>query len=513
MKTNKLKYILFSALSVIAFSSCNDWLTEPSPGTSQPEDFFTSGDAAEQVVTAAYVPLMWEFNSTFCPEWFIGDVASDDALKGGQSISDMADAYDIENFKVSSSNTLLLDYYRAQFQGVGRCNFAIEQIAQMETDDEDLTADYKDRLLGEAYFLRAMYYFRLARVFGAVPYVDFVVDSANDWIQPTSTQDEIYQYVKDDLELAQASLWLKSAYADEDMGRATKGAALAMLMKVNLYTHDYATALEWGNKFFEYPSEYSLCPVYADNFTLEGENGVESVFEIQYMEEATSDYGEGFGFTRGTFTTTLVRSRSSVFGSGWGFNKPTQDLYDAFEDGDLRRDVTILNPTDDEMETPEQEIYLGSRYVNRKFSMMYDDNTYYALSHVSRSPLNNTVIRYADVLLMYAEAAAESGSSVSVGQAKLNEVRARAEMSEYSGLDASTLKEAVRNERRVELAMEGHRWFDLCRWGIAAETMNEFKAKYSEAGAEMATFMEGKHEYMPLPSDELSLGELTQTYY
>lgn len=512
MKSNKLKYIISLASCVIAFSSCNDWLSEPSPGSTGLEDYFTSGDAAIQTVNACYTPLMWEFNSTYYSEWFIGDIASDDALKGGQSVSDMADVYDIENFKVNTNNTLLLDYYRAQYQGIGRCNLAISEIVEMDADTT-MTESVQQRILGEAYFLRAMYYFRLGRMFGNVPLVDFVIDSSDAWIQPQATQTEIYEFVADDLERAYNGLWKKSEYDAADLGRATQGAALAMLMKVNLYLHNYDKAMEWGTEFFNTnASEYSLCPDYRDNFTVEDENGVESVFEIQYITEATSDYGEGDGFTRGTFTTIMVRSRSSVLGSGWGFNKPTQDLYDAFEEGDPRREYTIINPTDEQMETPEQEIYLGSRYLNRKSAWMYDDDTYGALEHNARGELNNTIIRYADVLLMYAEAACESNSNTATGIAKLNEVRTRVDMSEYStSMTQDEFRTAVRNERRVELAMEGHRWFDLCRWGTVKEVMDTYKDNEStEASNEMAVFIEDKHELMPLPSEEVVLGSLTQ---
>ena len=156
---------LFAALGL---ASCTDWLTEKGPGTTELGDFFTSGETAIQTVNAAYVPLSWEFNNTYFCEWFIGDVASDDALKGGQNIGDMADAYDIENFKTVSTNTLLLDFYRAQFQGIGRCNLVLANVPGMETD-ETMDEKTKERLIGEAYFLRAYYYFRLVRLFGGVP--------------------------------------------------------------------------------------------------------------------------------------------------------------------------------------------------------------------------------------------------------------------------------------------------------------------------------------------------------
>lgn len=505
---SSMMYSVALVFVMLSFSSCQDWLTEEAPGTTQLSDFFTSGDAAIQAVTAAYVPMMWEYNTTYFSEWFMGDVMSDDALKGGQNIGDMADVYDLENWKTNTNNTLVLDYFRAQYQGVARCNLALEYIPEMSTDstmDESL----RSRLLGEAHFLRAMYYFRLVRLFGGVPKIENVVYSSADWNQSRASSDEIYAFIKEDLEKANQELWVKSAYSDEDLGRATKGAAQAMLLKVNLYTKDYEAAEAWGDSIMA-SQEYSLCPNYKDNFTLAGENGQESVFEIQYSEDPTSDYGEGDGFTRGTFTLVLTRSRAL---DGWGFNKPTQNLYDAYETDDPRRDITILKPSSFVNES--EEIYLGDPYLSRKYAM-YDEYPEKTNLHASRGPLNYKVIRYADVLLMYAEACCEN-NALDKAKNALNEVRDRARGSlattvlpdfpygSYS-LNQADLRTAIRHERRVELAMEGHRWFDLCRWGVAKETMDAYAATESdEAKAQMSTFIKGKHELLPIPSKEIEL--------
>jgi hypothetical protein len=390
----KLILICFAA-STFIFTSCDSWLLEPSPGVTKLADFYTVGQTAIQSTNAAYVPLMWEFNSTYFPEWFIGDVVSDDALKGGQSVGDMSDVYDMENFKTNSNNGLLLDFYRAQFQGVGRCNLGLSQIPLMKTDST-MSKSVQNRLIGELKFLRAMYYFRLVRVFGGVPKVTTPVFSSSEWKQPRATKDEIYAQIITDLQDANEKLWKKSQYTSTDLGRATKGAAQAMLLKINLYNHNYADAKRWGDSIITTnitSNEYGLFTNYADNFTLAGENGKESVFEIQYMEDPTSDYGQGDGFTRGTFTVILTRSRSSKLGGGWGFNKPTQNLYNEYESGDPRREATILNPTDAQIETPAQEIYLGSRYLNRKYALLNADNSAIQLAHATRGPINNKVIR------------------------------------------------------------------------------------------------------------------------
>jgi hypothetical protein len=517
-------YLFLPALMLLCTTSCEDWLTEPSPGTTSRSDYFSSGKAAVFNTNAAYVPLAWEYNYTFFSEFFIGDVVSDDALKGGQNISDMADAYDMENFKTISNNGLLLDYYRAQYQGIARCNLGLEEIPKM-ANDSLLTPKLQQRLLGELKFLRALYYFRLVRVFGGVPLVDFVVESSEKWQQPRASAGNIYSFIIEDLEEANRSLWNKSEYAPEDLGRATKGAAQAMLLKTNLYTHQYTQAKNWGDSIIA-SGEYLLADDYSENFTLAGENGQESVFEIQYVDDATSDYGGtdgegGAGYTRGTFTTILTRSRSSLLGGGWGFNKPTQNLYAEYEPNDPRRDATILNPTDAQIEKPEEEIYLGSRYLNRKSGMYVGNNSFVELSHQSRGPLNNKLIRYADVLLMYAEACCEANTDLGAAKNALNQVRTRARGGNASLLpdfpyniwqdNREDLRKAIRHERRVELAMEGHRWFDLCRWGIAKETMDAYKAgETPEAQSHIAEFIAGKHELFPIPSQERDLNPMEQ---
>lgn len=540
---NQFKALTYSALALatLSLSSCNDWLTEETPGTTKVSEFFTSLSTAEAVVNAAYVPMTWEFGTTYYPEWYFGDIVSDDALKGGQDINDGADLRELENFKANSDNEILLQYYRAQWQGIQRANLAIDEIPttriETEGDEAEKQAKYRDRYLGEAYFLRGFYYFRLARMFGGMPLIDYVIKSSNQWAQTRSTMDKTLNFAIEDFKRAENLLWEKDKYSDDELGRATKGAAQAMLLKANLYRADYqrnagnetevqkyfAEAAKWGEKVIQ-SRQYSLWPNYLDNFRLANENGRESVFEIQYTEEATSDYG-GEGYTRGTMTTILQRSRSSAFGeAGWGYNRPTQNLYNEYEAGDARRDETILIPTDEQIETPAQEIYCGDRMLNRKYAM-YNDGTnggIYKLAHATRSPKNNIQIRYADVLLMYAEACCETGDLPSAKTA-LKEVRDRAGLSQFpytAVIQGQTvtfndnqedLRKAIRHERRVELAMEGHRWFDLTRWGIAKETMDTYMAGETEEAKELyGTFQKGKHELFPIPSKEIDLSGIEQ---
>ena len=525
-------------MAALSLSSCNDWLTDDTPGTTKLTEAFTSLDVATETANAVYVPLMWEYSgTTYYPEWFIGDVVSDDALKGGQYLNDMAVVRDMENFKTNTNNEFLLCYYRAQWQGISRANLAIREIPQTRVKEgEEKTLD---RLVGEAKFLRAYYYFRLCRMFGGMPLIDFVVDSSEKWHQTRSTQDETYAFIIKDLEAAEAVLPKKSAYKAEEAGRATKGAAQAMLLKANLYRagflaqagktteaqEAYKQAVKWGKEIVT-SQEYDLDNAYFTNFLLAGENDKESVFEIQYVEDEMSDYGEGEGFTRGTFTLILQRSRSKHFGqAGWGFDKPTENLFAEYEPNDPRRDETIWRPQEGEMDTPAQETFLGDSLCSRKYAMYTDgvNGACYKLTHDTRGPLNNKQIRYSDVLLMYAEACCETGD-LTTAKSLLKKVRDRVGLTTSFPMNITVqnkpvtyadnqegVRQAIRHERRVELAMEGHRWFDLCRWGIAKETMESYlKTETAEVQAESAPFEKGKHELFPIPSKEIDITGIAQ---
>jgi len=506
MKKMKMRYILIIAAIFLATGCSEDFIIQEPQAVTVIENFYKTGNDAIMAVNAAYVPMQWEFNYTYYNEWMFGDVVSDDALKGGNGINDMNDLFQLENFTATPSNQILQEFYRAQYQGIYRSNLAINKIPDISPDDS-LTLSLKNRLIGEARFLRAYYYFRLVRVFGGVPLVTTTL-APSEYRMPRASRDDIYALIYSDLESAISMLWPKSAYPEEDLGRATKGAAEALLMKAYLYNQQWDKAEAWGDSVMA-SGEYELQSNYFDNFTLSGENGIESVFEIQYMEEPTSDYGGGGiggnGFTRGTFITIMQRTRSGSL--GWGFDRPTQDLYDEFETDDPRRDATIMAPDDD--------VYLGNAYHSRKYALEG-----FTLAHPTRGPINQKVIRYADVLLMEAEAACEN-NNLNKAKDALEKVRARARAGNDAVLPAfpygnyadnqNDLRKAIRHERRVELAMEGQRFYDLVRWGIAAEVMNAYEQTESSTVTQyMSPFEKGKHELFPIPETEINLNNLLE---
>ena len=539
---NTKNYIVFFVIMCLGiFASCNDYLGFEKPGQILLEDAFITSDDAIASVTAAYVPLMWEFNTgaggTYFPEWWIGDVCSDDALKGGETVTgDMAMVYSLENFKTESDNTVLYQFYRAPYVGIMRCNVVFENVPLMENSVFTSTPGLRERILGEAYFLRAFYYFRLVRVFGGVPWIDRVIKIQEDWKQPRATEQEIYEHIYADLQEAIRLLPNKSGYKVTDAGRATKGAARALLMKAYMNNRLYDLAKLQADSIINVgpdAGQYTLTPEYKHIFTIEAENNSESVFETQYMVEATSDYGQGVGYTRGTFAVVMTRPRwASV--EGWAFNRPTQELYNEFEPDDPRLDAAIMLPGladlgGNDFSSLKGTIndYMGNFYTARKYAWTAEDlnpdGSYYffKLEHHTRGPVNRREIRYSDVLLMYAEACCKA-STPDYGQAKwaLEKVRARArggnagilpEFPNYRGYQNTPddLYKAIQHERRVELAMEGHRWFDLKRWGILAETMRAYKEENQRLrpviASHMADFVKGKHELFPIPLQERDL--------
>ncbi|MDR1542825.1 MAG: RagB/SusD family nutrient uptake outer membrane protein [Prevotellaceae bacterium] len=507
----KYIYILTAACLLTA---CNDWLREFPPTTKTLEDAFVVGEDAVAMTTGCYSPLMYEQNDTYYPEWYIGDIMSDDALKGGGSIADGGQYYELDNFKINSDNNFIWSYYKAQYLGIQRCNLALRVVDDIPADGV-LTDAMRTRLKGEIHFLRGFYYFRLVRIFGKVPKVDFVVENSEQWIQPRANVADLWEFVVSDFKKAEEWLPKKSEYAPEDLGRATQGVAQAMLLKSYLNLHDYPNAEIYGKRVID-SREYTLVADYESQFMLDGENGAESIFEIQYNYEGFGDYG--WGKSSGNFTGILTRSRNPEYGNGWGFNHPTQNLYDEFENGDPRRDFSIWQLPAGVSPSP-SEVYLGNAYLNRKTMWINPDGTFTKLAHQSRCPLNIKQIRYADVLLMYAEACVETGNT-SEAEWALEEVRARARamtsdpttmLPQFPNYGITDLKTAIRHERRCELAMEGHRWFDLLRWGTAKETMDAYRESESpEVQAEMSVFQARKHELLPIPVYEMDRNKWTE---
>lgn len=545
--------IIAVLVPVLAFTSCQGWLMETPAGTQTLDEYYVGGQSCEQVVVGCYAPMQLQYrDGIYFDEWIFGDICSDDAYKGGQTVTEDSNMYDFETLRTNADNDILLQFYRIQYVGIARCNRAIQDIAKQPVDeymDELLRA----RFVAEAKCLRAFYYMRLVRIFGRIPYYTEVIEGTSQMNKQRADLATIWSGIITDLKDAAIFLWPKSQYPETQAGHVTQGTAQALLVKAFMTGHEvldalmidgrtaYQNAVYWGQQIVS-GGEYELCPVYWDNFTLKGENGIESVFEIQYTDDATSDYGAGGH--RGAFTVRQQRCRSSKFtdgNPGWGYNRPTQDLIDEFEDGDPRLAVSFHYLQDGEYDNQQVDLYGGIvRWLSLKYAMMTDgeDGGVFPLdaSNNPHDPINTKEIRYADVLLMYAEACVETGDT-QTAKDLLEMVRHRARggdpdvLPEFPGYEiriwngtgydaprqlvdnADDLRAAIRHERRVELAMEGHRWFDLNRWGIAAEVINaqnrSDEAQTLYAG-QIQSFRKGVNEIFPIPAEERRLTGIDQ---
>lgn len=431
------------------------FLNTPVPNISDVA-FFADDASALSALAGVYDPIGW-YNFSQLTEWSIGDVCSDDAVKGGGGPGDYAEIYDMENFKANSQNPLIYLRWKELYIGVNRANRLIDGIK----DNKNINDIVKTRVIGEAKFLRGFYNFSLVKTFGAIPIIDHVL-SPSEYTMPQNTLVECWTAIENDFKDAAAVLPKKSQMPATEMGRATWGAAAAFLTKAYIFQAKWPEA-EAEAKEIVISNEYDLLPNYADLFKIETDNSIESVFDIQKADLKMPGWLDE---NEGSNLEVIMRSRDDR-NQGWGFDQPTQNLYDEFEKGDIRRDLTIISDGDTLWKgTPDEEIIHTKKdpihnpdavtgYNRRKGTLGSSQRG----NGSDQVGLNIRIIRYADVLLWQAEAAVHNGGD---WQTPLNKVRARV------GLGNSPISdplEAVYHERRVELAMEGHRYWDLVRTG------------------------------------------------
>jgi starch-binding outer membrane protein, SusD/RagB family len=509
MKKIIIKKGSFILLAVLVLAGCSKkFLDVPPQGQTTEVLALTDPDAAGKLVGGVYNTLYFGgFDKTTVGFlWQLtNDVASDDADKGSTPGDfNSGGLGDIDNFVHTPTNFIFNNIWSGHFNGIISANKAIEILGKSTID-----AAAKNRLLGEARFLRGLYYFNLVRFFGGVPKITTVPlpsEGTSDALNTRATAAEIYAVIIDDLQFAADNLPLKGDAATQT-GRATKGAAQAYLAKVYLYQKNWTKVLELTNAVIT-SNKYSLVSDYNLIFREKavggqgGTNNSESIFEVQTGinagENAVSPlFSNGQG----------PRGRGGWNDLGFGFNTPTTDLSGFYEAGDTRRNGTIIfiNPTApapgstgtvlwDGFRIPSKDSVENDRYSYKAYHSTIAESPQIT-NNKDTKPKNIRLMRYAEVLLMYAEASAMAGSGDGVN--KLNAVRARA------NLPVTTLSQAnVWKERRTELAMEADRFFDLVRQGRAGVVLR----------AHGKPFVDGKHELFPIPQAQrdLSGGRLTQ---
>lgn len=477
------KYIFITIATITILStttiSCSDEFVNRDPVYSiDSENYFNSKSDYDNALIAAYDLLQSSYVNVL-----LGEIASDNTLAGGESQTDVIGFQQIDDMIHTPVNSNLRDIWNWMFAGVQRANYILE--FKDRTDFEG-----KNQIIAEARFLRAYYHFELVKWFGPIPMNgDKRFNAGEEKTIPRSSVADVYASIEADLIFASENL----VAIPSQKGRATKGAALALLGKAYLYQDKFTQAASTLESVIS-SSSYSLVTDYNTIFEDEGENGVESIFEVQYTDKE----GAGFGClqcSEGNVAVGFSGPRNysgNLFTSGFSFNVPTQEVVDAFEVGDNREAVAILDIAAWAAATGASagEGYEHTGYFNRKYIPRKRSADAQGDLNLT-NPNNYRAIRYADVLLMAAEAYNRSGLDDSKARGYLNEVRRRAFGDTNHDVSASgaALTDFIWAERRVELVGEGHRFFDLVRTGKAAQEIDGFIA--------------GKNELFPIPIEEI----------
>jgi hypothetical protein len=472
----KLIIIILSAVSFL-HTGCKKFLSVDPPYAQDAENYFQSPEDFERALTGAYDMLQGSFVS-----FWIGEIASDNAIAGGESVNDSQGLHQIDNMTHGGVNNELRNIMRWNYTGITRVNYIME-------NKDNIDFPGKEHMLAEAKFLRAYYYFELVKFFGDVPLIidkRIGIEEARQF--PRTPKAEVYAQIEQDL--AAAATVLSPVAAQK--GRATKGAAQALLGKVYLYQNKFTEAAAIFDEIRN-SGLYSLISDYSQLFSASNENNSETVFDIQYSGLEGGSYGcliclEGNaapGFQG------IRQYTGPVYGDGNSYNLPTQELFNAFSPIDPRRGHTILDIDAFIAAQPDPSSityaigagghtgYYNNKYIKRQGEIGLPDNDL-------TSPVNYRVIRYADVLLMAAEAHFHLGNN-QIAQQLVNQVRVRAGV---PGIPVQSLND-IYKERRFELSGEGHRFFDLVRTGQAAQFIDGFVI--------------GKHELFPIPQVEIDL--------
>ncbi|MFV0269832.1 MAG: RagB/SusD family nutrient uptake outer membrane protein [Draconibacterium sp.] len=469
-------------LIVVVLTSCGEDFLDKSPlDTINTENFYQTESDAIAAINGAYQPLQWP--KLYNMRMWTSDIMAGNSIVGAGGGDDGRETQDMANFVTTTDNEGVLDLFRGPSPGILRCNVVLQKVPAIVMNE-----DVKSRVLGEAHFLRGLYYFILVRYFGYVPLIIDPQEPGDDLKPQRVDKSRVYELIIEDLSKAKDMLPAKSTYSSSDLGRATKGAAAGLLAKVYLTRGEYDKVITLANEVATLG--YDLNPNYEDNFDATNENSIESLFEIQYA----SDAGENFwsNENQASWLSTFTGPRNSdMVAGGWGWNQPTQEFIDAYEEGDLRKDVTVFYdgcpPFDGKDYDP---AYSTTGYNLRKFLVSKNVSATY-----DNSPLNFPVLRYADVLLMKAEAL-NSLNRTTEAEAPLNLVRARAGLLPVTGKSQPEMKEIILHERRMELAFEGQRWFDMVRvdngqWGL------DFLHSIGKVNATQ------KHLLFPIPLKEI----------
>lgn len=529
------KYIS-AALLLAVTSSCSDGFFKEEPAGEMTTGQVTENGNIEGLLISAYSVLDGQYDGSSsglnsgCSNWQFGDVPSDDAYKGGGGTGDQSQIHLIEIFQADPTCKDFERKWAALYEGVSRANQAIRILQNSKFPQKDVR-------IAEMKFLRGHFYFVLKTIYNRIPYADETIITPDDYAKISNTElssDELWNKILDDFQYAYSGL----PDSQTDPGRPTKMAARAYMAKVYLFTKQWAKCAQTCDEVIN-SGKYALLPNFRDVFLPEKNNSSESVFAVQCAINDGSDNNYN-----GNPGDRLLPPGGPY--PSYGFLRPSQNLVNAYktddaglpvnnnvnvtdmDNVDVRLDHTVARPGKPWLDmqlydwTPREATVYGP--YSPKKRLVSKNNAGYLSSWPYTTSLNVYVIRYADVLLWRAEAAIEQ-SDLETGRKYINIVRDRAskskpvkwedvpgssktgEAAKYKvGLYSAFASKddairALRTERRLEFALEGERFFDLVRWGVAAEVINKFlnKEKVFRTHLTNAHFVEGKNEYFAIP--------------
>ncbi|TCZ72973.1 RagB/SusD family nutrient uptake outer membrane protein [Flaviaesturariibacter aridisoli] len=480
-------------------SGCKKFLDQPVQGTLPEQDFYKTDAEINQGTVAIYDMMQAHYNNNWASPYLVKTLLSDESNAGGSNDGDQPGYQQLDDYNFSANNDKVRDAWRLLYYSIYRSN---KVIGRTEANNP-----LRRRLVAEAKALRAYNYLELTSLWGDVPLVLGDLVPSEFTTTPRTAQAQVYAQIEKDLNEAIPELPLKSAYSASDRFRISKGAAQAILGKALLYQKKYSDAATAFETVIT-SGQYNLEPTIGKVFSQAGEFGAESLFEINYTNMQNYDWGN---FPWGAAPESNIHIQlmgpradfytkapgDSLLG-GWGFNLPRQKLWDAFQAaGDVnRRRATMMS--DQELiaaggnwTSPTAWDYQG--YFQRKYGS-FQSQTGAPVGELNYGT-NWRLIRYADVLLMAAEANLNGGSAPKA-LTYINLVRQRSGTN-LPALGTVTMND-IMTERFLELAFEGHRFQDLVRWGKASQELGPLG------------FVTGKHEHLPIPQFDVQSGNLSQ---
>lgn len=555
IKKNIKKWLVIALITPLIITSCTkEWLDEVKISGVNIEDvYYAHLSGISELVTGTYAtvnPVAAGLHNLDVMYLAYGSMSSDETEAGGeQGGGDIIDFqnWDQGNPQSSEPKAVTDNNWAYSYKCVMRSNLTLKGIDTYRSEHGDMDADSAaicNQFEGEMRFIRAFVHFKLTQIYGGIPIVDHIL-GASEYSLPRSTVAECLHFVQEELVKAIDLLPLKN---ETQIGRATKGAAQALLAKAYLYessynehysadvrfegcTNKYAEALVQaqavissgqyklvgidGETFDTYWNQNGstmypvLTPGFRYIFSVDGENSDEFIFSTQSI----NDQGN-YLISRGTYLNIYMACRNTSNGSfGWGFNCPTDDLLNAYQVGDPRKEVTIAENGDSVYITTGWDTYSciqsPTNMYNRKYEASPDQ--YWGTRNTDgNGPTNFPYIRYADVVLMAAEAAFKTGDAPTALD-YVNKIRTRARNGAATGVPANLIAvtfDDIVKERQLELACEGHRFFDLVRWDLAedylpGQELQKYLGGILQTSPISNTFERGKNEFFPLPLTEV----------